>query len=71
MPVVPIIRLAPSKRPVGGLKLFWRVVDWLDYWVIDGRLRIVDAVYGPEPVTEADRERASSGGDHRAARAVE
>lgn len=32
--------------------LFWRLIDWLDYWVWDVRLRIVDAVYGPLPETD-------------------
>jgi hypothetical protein len=39
-------------------RLFWPVVDALDYWVKDARLRIVDAVCGPEPETPADRQRA-------------
>ena len=38
-------------------RFVWRVLDWLDYRIWDVRLRIVDAVYGPEPETEADRER--------------
>jgi hypothetical protein len=38
-------------------RLFWRVLDWLDYQVWNARLRMVDAVYGPEPETDADRER--------------
>jgi hypothetical protein len=38
-------------------RLVWRALDWLDYWIWNARLRIVDAVYGPEPETEADRER--------------
>jgi hypothetical protein len=33
------------------------VLDWLDYRIWDARLRMVDALYGPEPETEADRER--------------
>ena len=37
-------------------RLIWRVLDWLDYRIWDARLRMVDAVYGPEPETEADRE---------------
>ena len=42
-----------GKRPLSGLdRLFWRVADWLDYYVMDVRLRIVDAVYGPEPERE-------------------
>jgi len=38
---------------VSGLDLFWRFVDWLDYWFWDVRLRVVDAVYGPEPETSS------------------
>jgi hypothetical protein len=42
----------------GPLKrLFWRVVDRLDYLVTLARLRILDAVCGPEPETQADRQR--------------
>ena len=37
-------------------RLGWRVLDWIDYRIWDARLRMVDAVYGPEPETEADRE---------------
>jgi hypothetical protein len=33
--------------------IFWRFVDRLDYWVWDVRLRIVDAMYGPEAETDA------------------
>jgi hypothetical protein len=36
---------------------FWRVLDALDYWVMQVRLSVVDAVYGPEPETETDRQR--------------
>jgi hypothetical protein len=43
-------------------RLVWRVLDWLDYRIWDLRLRMVDALYGPEPETEADRER---GRQHR------
>lgn len=39
-------------------RLFWGLLDWLDYWIWDARLRIADAVYGPEPEMEADRERS-------------
>ena len=39
-------------------RLVWRVLDWLDYRIWDARLRMVDAVYGPEAETEADRERS-------------
>ena len=38
-------------------RLVWRVLDWIDYRIWDARLRMVDVVYGPEPETEADRER--------------
>jgi hypothetical protein len=27
--------------------LFWRVLDRLDYWLTQARLRLADAVYGP------------------------
>jgi hypothetical protein len=59
-PLPPVTHLTPrgvvpaaqcGKRPVSGLKLFWRVVDWLDYRIMDVRLHIVDVVYGPEPET--------------------
>ena len=36
-------------------RLVWRGIDWVDYWIWDARLRMVDTVYGPEPETEADR----------------
>jgi hypothetical protein len=38
-------------------RLFWRAVDHLDYLVTLARLRIRDAVCGPEPETPADRQR--------------
>jgi hypothetical protein len=37
--------------------LFWRFVDWLDYWLTLARLRVLDAACGPEPESEADRQR--------------
>jgi hypothetical protein len=40
--------------------IFWRAVDRLDYWIWYARLRIIDALYGPEPVTEANRQRNSA-----------
>jgi hypothetical protein len=49
--------------PLG--RIVWRMVDAADYWLMQARLGIVDAVCGPEPETpadekrEADRERAS------------
>jgi hypothetical protein len=36
---------------------FWRALDALDYRVMQTRLWGVDALYGPEPETEADRQR--------------
>jgi hypothetical protein len=38
-------------------RLFWRVVDQLDYWVTLARLRVLDALWGSAPETEADRQR--------------
>ena len=38
-------------------RLFWRVVDALDYLLTLVRLRILDALAGPEPETPADRRR--------------
>jgi hypothetical protein len=38
--------------------LFWRVADALDYFVTLVRLRILDAIVGPEPETPADQQRA-------------
>jgi hypothetical protein len=38
-------------------RIFWRVLDGLDYRVTQVRLSMVDAVYGPEPETETDRQR--------------
>jgi hypothetical protein len=34
---------------------FWRVLDELDYWIIQARLWVVDAVCGPEPEPAARR----------------
>jgi hypothetical protein len=39
-------------------RLFWRVVDELDYLLTLLRLRILGALAGPEPETPADRQRA-------------
>jgi hypothetical protein len=36
-------------------RFFWRVLDALDYGVMDVRLRIVDALCGPQPETPAER----------------
>jgi hypothetical protein len=38
-------------------RLFWRVVDALDYLVTLARLRILDMLAGPEPETPADQQR--------------
>jgi hypothetical protein len=38
-------------------RLFWRVVDHLDYALTLARLRVLDAVAGPEPETPADQKR--------------
>jgi hypothetical protein len=42
---------------MGVAPRLWRVLDALDYWVMQTRLWRVDALYGPEPETEADRQR--------------
>ena len=38
-------------------RLFWRAADHLDYLPTLARLRILDALAGPEPETPADRRR--------------
>jgi hypothetical protein len=38
-------------------RLFWRVADHLDYLVTLTKLRILDALAGPEPETAADQQR--------------
>jgi hypothetical protein len=38
-------------------RMFWRVADDLDYLVTLARLRILDALAGPEPETPADLQR--------------
>ena len=38
-------------------RLFWHVVDQLDYLVTLARLRILDMLTGPLPETSADRQR--------------
>jgi hypothetical protein len=49
------------------MPLFWRVVDTADYWLMQARLGIVDAVCDPEPprmadeIREADRDRVKKG----------
>ena len=37
--------------------LFWRVADQFDYLVTLARLRVLDALAGPEPETPADQQR--------------
>jgi hypothetical protein len=37
-------------------RTFWRALDALEYRVMQARLWGVDALYGPEPETEADRQ---------------
>jgi hypothetical protein len=46
---------------MGVAQRLWRVLDAVDYWVMQARLWRVDALYGPEPETEADRQRVRSG----------
>ena len=41
--------------PLG--RIVWRVVDTADYWLMQAKLGIVDAVCGPEPPTPADEKR--------------
>ena len=41
----------------GLRRVLWRVVDHLDYVLTLVRLRIHDAVAGPEPETSADQRR--------------
>jgi hypothetical protein len=38
-------------------RVFWSIVDGLDYVLTLVRLRILDAVAGPEPETSADQQR--------------
>jgi hypothetical protein len=49
-----IVAMAASRLA----RLFWRVVDALDYLVTLARLRILDMLAGPEPETPADQQRA-------------
>jgi hypothetical protein len=32
-------------------RAFWRLLDVLDYWVMQTRLWVVDVLHGPEPET--------------------
>jgi hypothetical protein len=43
-------------------RLFWRAVDELDYLLTLTRLRILDALGGPEPETPSDQQRARADG---------
>jgi hypothetical protein len=44
-------------RDGASARLFWRALDALDYWVMQARLWMLDTLHGPEPETEADRQR--------------
>jgi hypothetical protein len=37
------------------------VVDALERWLMEARLRVVDAVCGPEPETPSDEQRGAIG----------
>jgi hypothetical protein len=52
---------ARSRRVTLFARWLWRALDAIDYRVMQARLWGVDALYGPEPETEADRQR---GCDH-------
>ena len=41
-------------------RIFWRIVDALDYLLMLARLRILDALAGPEPESRALRLRKRS-----------
>jgi hypothetical protein len=41
-------------RRVTSARLFWRVFDALDYWLMQARSSLVDMVFGSEPPTVAD-----------------
>jgi hypothetical protein len=41
----------------GLRRVLWRVVDHLDYVLTVTKLRILDALAGPEPETSADQRR--------------
>jgi hypothetical protein len=45
-----------ARRPL--TRFFWHVVDALDYFVTLARLRMFDALAGPDPETRADQQRA-------------
>jgi hypothetical protein len=41
-------------------RLFWRVFDPLDYWLMQARSSLVDMVFGLEPPTVADEMRETN-----------
>jgi hypothetical protein len=47
---------------MGVAPRLWRVLDAVDYRVMHARLWRVDALYGPEPETEANRQRGCESG---------
>jgi len=47
---------------MGVAPRLWRLLDAVDYWVMQARLWRVDALYGPEPETEANRKRGCQSG---------
>jgi hypothetical protein len=47
---------------MGVAPRLWRVLDAVDYWVMHARPWRVDALYGPEPETEANRQRGCESG---------
>jgi hypothetical protein len=51
-------RLSARCRTMGVARRLWRVLDAVDYGVMQARLWRVDALYGPEPETDADRRRS-------------
>ena len=53
---------------MGVAPRLWRVLDAVDYWVMQARLWRVDALYGPEPEIEANRQRACEIGSAGGAR---
>ena len=54
-------KAAASSVGVGRLtdrrlaRLYWRLLDTLDYWVTQAQLWLVDVVCGPEPETGGDQ----------------
>ena len=47
---------------MGVAPRLWRVLDAVDYWVMQAGLWRADALYGPEPEIEANRQRACESG---------